>query len=784
MQVEKQTFKFLLMSIFNKLVVLLGLAGLPYVAIGQSCHLKLSGYVIDVGTQDALPDAMLSIEELNRTTFADVQGGFSFINVCAGEYHLVVTHIGCSPQRFYINLKNDTTLNIALNHNHELIREVLIKGEMYRPIETQTSSTIEKDEITANSGKNLTQNIDEIAGVSSLSNGAGIAKPVIQGMWGNRVSIINYGIAQSGQQWGVDHAPEIDPFVADHITVIKGANALAYGGVSLGGVVKIEPATIAQDPHIHGLVNYNVMTNGLGQTLNAQLEQGKKWGSWRITGTLKLIGDRRSPNYYLTNTGNREANFSALFQKDFSRRFIASFYYSQFNTEIGILRGSHVSNSTDLALAINRNEPFFTNDFFSYEIAAPRQRISHHLLKAEAKYLLNDEQMLTWRYGGQLNNRNEFDVRRSGRSEQPALSIAQNTQFVEGIYTFPLGDVGLTTGIQYNFVDNTNDNANTGRMPLIPDYRANQTSAFAIGTYNYTRWFFEFGGRFDYKDLEVLTITETLPREIERKFHQFSNYSLSAGVHYETGPFMDIKLDVGLVQRQPEVNEMYSSGLHQGLASVEYGNPNLIAEQSFKAVLDFDIKLDDNWFIQVLGYYHSIDNYIYLMPTGTFEVNISGSFPVFEYNQTDARLLGSDILVSRTLGTHWKATLVASILRGDDLKNSEALIFMPANNVLARLAYSLADGKKWRNKTIELNGKFVARQNHYNENQDFLPPPDGYFLLGLQAGTNVHFSHSSLLLNLRIDNALNTVYRDYLNRQRYFADDLGINISLRVGYNF
>jgi iron complex outermembrane receptor protein len=772
------------MSIFNKLLALLGLVGLPYLAIGQSCQFKLSGYVMDVGTQHALPDAMLLIEELNRTTFADEQGQFSFNNLCSGAYHLVVTHIGCSSQRFFINFKNDTTLYITLNHNNELIREVFIKGEIYRPTETPTSYTIEKDEITANSGKNLTQTIDEIAGVSSLSNGAGIAKPVIQGMWGNRVSIINYGIAQSGQQWGVDHAPEIDPFVADRITVIKGANALAYGGVSLGGVVKIEPASIPRDPHIHGLINYNFQSNGLGQTLNAQMEQGKKWGSWRITGTLKLIGDRTSPNYYLTNTGNREANVSALFQKDFTSRLKTSFYYSQFNTEIGILRGSHVSNSTDLALAIGRSEPFFTNDYFSYAIAAPRQRISHHLLKAEAKYLLSDEQMLTLRYGGQLNYRNEFDVRRSGRSDQPALSIAQNTQFIESIYQFPLGDVGFITGIQYNFTDNTNDNASTGRMPLIPDYRANQTSAFAIGKYTYSRWLLEFGGRFDYKDLEVLTITETFPREIERKDLQFSNYSLSAGARYEAGQMMDVKLDIGLVQRQPEVNELFSSGLHQGLASVEYGNPNLKAEQSFKAVLDFDIEAGNEWFIQALAYYHTINNYIYLMPTGDFEVNISGSFPVFIYSQTDARLLGADFLIARAIGKQWKATIVASFLRGDDLVNSEALIFMPANNALARLAYSLADGKKWRNKTLELNGKFVARQNHYNTNQDFLPPPDGYFLLGLQAGANVHFGHSSLLLNLRIDNALNTVYRDYLNRQRYFADDLGINVSLRVGYNF
>ena len=772
------------MWISNKIILIAVLAGLSLFTRGQSCQFSISGRVVDVSSGEALPDALVVLEELNQSTFANEAGVFSFSTICEGEYHITVTHVGCGTERFFIHLHADTTLTIEMHHNSELIHEVVVEGESYQPTETKTTSTLEKEDIVANTGKNLTQTIDDVAGVSSLNNGAGISKPIIQGMWGNRVSIINNGIAQSGQQWGVDHAPEIDPFTADHIKVIKGANALAYGGVSLGGVVKVEHVPIPKDPHIHGLVNYNFQTNGLGNTLNAQLEQGRNWGSWRLTGTLKLIGDRKSPNYYLTNTGNREANFSGTFQKDFSSRLKTTFYYSLFSTEIGILRGSHVSNSTDLESAIGRSEPFFTNDYFSYAINAPRQRVHHHLLKAEAKYLVNDEQMLTFRYGGQLNNRNEYDVRRAGRSDQPALSIAQINQFVEGLYNLPLGDVQLKTGIQYNYVDNTNDNASTGRMPLIPDYRSNQTSAFAIGDYAFKRWLVEFGARFDYKNLEVLSITETVPREIERQIHHFDNYSLSTGVVYKTGKYLNIKLDVGLVQRQPEVNELYSSGLHQGLASVEYGNPNLVAEQSLKTVLDFDIRVKGKWFIQALAYYHAINDYIFLKPTGEYEINISGSFPIFIYDQTDARLYGSDILVSRIINKKWKATAIASLLRGDDVRNDVPLIFMPPNNVLLRLSYAFDDNAKWRNKTIEVDGKFVASQNHLNADQDFLPAPDAYFLLGFKAGTSLHFAHSSLRFNLIIDNALNTVYRDYLNRQRYFADDLGINVSVRVGYDF
>ncbi len=772
------------MWIFNNIYSLLFIAGLPVFMLGQPCILSINGIVKDIETDAPLESAQIRLDELNQLTFTDASGHFQFSELCPGDYHISITHLGCSPQRFFIHLTVDTSLSIDLDHHTELISEVHVHGELVKD-KTQSSSTVNQLNIQSNTPKNLAQTINDVAGVSTITNGSGIAKPVIQGMWGNRVSVINNGIAQSGQQWGIDHAPEIDPFVANHITVIKGANALAYGGISLGGVVFVDPGSIPEEPHIHGLVNYAFNTNGLGHTLNGRIEQGNDWGSWRVAGTLKLIGDRNSPDYYLTNTGNREANIAATFEKNFSSRFKTSFYYSLFNTEIGILRGSHISNSSDLEAAIGKDEPFFTNPNFSYNIQAPRQRVQHHLVKVEGKYLLNDEQFVSIKYGGQINNRNEFDVRRSGRSDQPALSLQMINHFIEGFHSWQLTDAWqLKSGIQYDYTDNTNDNENTGRMPLIPDYRSNKISAYAISTYKSGKWYAELGGRFDHRQLEALTITETLPRAIERKNHLFNNYSFSGGLAYDMANWLAIKLDLGYVQRQPEVNELYSSGLHQGLASVEYGNPNLVAENSLKTIMTFDLQFNKKWFAQVTGYYHRIDDYIFLNPTGEFEVNISGSFPIFRYEQTDARLMGSDLLISYAILPELKATLIASLLQGDDLSNNIPLVFMPANNLLARLSYSFQDGKKLKNTTAWISGRYVAQQNHLLPEQDFLAAPDGYFLLDADFKTTITLGVQSLNLGLRIENIMNTRYRDYLNRLRYFADDLGRNIFLRAAYNF
>ena len=243
-------------------------------------------------------------------------------------------------------------------------------------------------------------------------------------------------------------------------------------------------------------------------------------------------------------------------------------------------------------------------------------------------------------------------------------------------------------------------------------------------------------------------------------------------------------MDLGYVQRQPEVNELYSSGLHQGLASIEYGNPNLNAENSFKTLIEIEGDLFKHGVFQVVGYYQSMQDYIFLKPTGMYEVNISGSFPVFVYDQTNATIFGSDITLAYLFAQHISASVQVSLLKGNDVKDNIPLIFMPPNNGLAKLSYTFDDGKNWSNSKVGLSGKYVAKQNHLNDDQDFVPPPEAYFLLGLEAATNRKVGNNTLQISLRVDNMLNTVYRDYLNRQRYFADDLGINFQVRLGYKF
>jgi iron complex outermembrane receptor protein len=756
---------------------------IPVCSVAQNCDLVLSGRVLDEGTDIVLPYASVYLEEVGTGVITDSTGAFRLTDLCPGTFHLEVSHVGCGQEHLFLNLRKDTTINIYLQHHTELLDEVVVHGSR-EDNTAQASSTVGKALIKRESNKNLSDLLESISGVSVLRNGSGISKPVVHGLYGNRVAILNNGILQSGQQWGNDHAPEIDPFVADHLSVVKGASALAYGGNALGSVVLVEPGSISDDPHLSGSVNYIFESNGLGNTLNTQLEKNGRFAAWRLTGTLKLRGDTRAPDYFLTNTGKREGNIALQLQKQWSKRWHTELYYSLFNTEIGILRGSHVGNLTDLESSLDRAKPFYTEDEFSYAINAPRQFVQHHMLKVESKYFISESQVIGLKYGGQLNDRKEYDVRRSGRSDIPSLSINQYAHFGEGYYQRMLNkDWRLKTGLQFQLIDNANE-AGTGILPLLPRYETYTPSAYLIMQRERGPLFLEWGGRYDYRWMEVRRFAETDPLVIEKVQKDYHNYAFSAGMKYKVHSGLKLSLNAGYMLRAPDVNELFASGLHQGVSGIEEGQENLQQERSFKVVGTVDWFWREKLFVQGLAYYQLVDDFIYLQPQEDFRLTIRGAFPVFHYEQTDARLYGTDCQITFAPVEQLKWTTKYAIVRGRDLDNSLGLVNTPADNLLSTLRYNFANRTKWQNSYVLINGRYVWRQSRIDESQDFLLPPGDYFLLGAGVGTAVKLPNGRLEFGLQFENALNTTYRDYLNRLRYFADEPGINIILRLNYTF
>ena len=783
---------------FNKLYLFLSFLILYCSStLGQDCKFSIKGSSLDESTKLPLSFVNVYVQEISNGTTSDINGVFTIDNICPGEYHLIFSHIGCDPKIILIDLKKDTTLSIQMPHT--VLGTVVIEGELTSNIDFQSSSSLSRTTIENNSNKSLGGLIENESGVNLMKNGSGISKPIVHGLYGNRLKVINNDIIQSGQDWGNGHAPEIDPLTADKITIIKGASAIEYGGGNLGSVVLLEQKKIGKEPHLHGQINYAYESNGRGNNLNLRLEKYSKRIAWRINGTIKKYGDKKSSTYFLNNTGYQEANFALSLQKSWKEKLFFDIYSSTFNTRLGILRGSQVGNITALNNALNAEIPDKTDSLFSYDLDAPKQEINHHLAKLKLKYFFNENNTITFLVAGQLNHRKEFDVRRAGRSDIPSLDLLQYTYNSEFKYTHSFKNSWEFKVGNQNIVTNNTNDPNTGILPLIPDYNNWKNGLFTTLSRKKKKANFKIGFRYDTEQQKVAQISNDLPRKIIRYENNFHNTSGLSSIKFDMSSKQSLTINSGYSQRNPGINELYSFGLHQGVSGLEEGTLDLKKEKALKNTLEYIWHPSSNFSINTLIYHQSFNGFINLIPKQKENANgelvneirttIRGAFPVFKYEQTDANIYGFDISSQFSIGNSIFGLIKYSFLKGQDIKNKIPLIYMPPNSIFGSLKYQINKSKrlnkgKFKNTEIEINNRFVFEQKNILINQDFVSPPSSYNLFGLNFSTNLILPKYKIRFFTKVNNLFNVKYRDYLNRQRYFANDLGLSVIIGLNFKF
>ena len=264
-----------------------------------------------------------------------------------------------------------------------------------------------------------------------------------------------------------------------------------------------------------------------------------------------------------------------------------------------------------------------------------------------------------------------------------------------------------------------------------------------------------------------------------RRISDYASISGVVGAIWQFAPEWSLGVNLGTGWRPPSVNELYNYGVHHGTAQFEIGNPDLQSERSIG--LDATLRhLDDATRMEFSVYNNAFSRFIYLFPDPDPQITIRGTFPTFRYEQADARILGMDasfewdVLKPVTLG------LQASMLRGDNLDTDEPLILMPGDRLIGTLAFNLGSKRRFRETEIELQSVMVREQTRVPHDADYSAPPDGYILVNASLTTSLQLKQMSVLLNLAVQNAFNTVYRDYLSRFRYFIDDPGRSIVFRM----
>jgi iron complex outermembrane receptor protein len=747
-----------------------------HIATAQSCFIDLSGAVTDVHDGSPMEQVSVYVQEVGREVWTNPKGQFSFDHLCPGTYHLTVQHIGCPLQYLLIELKADTSIALTMEHHQNMLHVVDVHDHHEGALLEQRISLLTLDEQQHTSFTDL---LSTLSGVSALGNGADVGVPIVQGLSGNRMTIVTNGVMLTGQQWATDHSPEIDVNAAGEIAVVSGAATLRYPGTHMGGIVVLDAAPIPVDPHVHGKARTTLVSNGRGIATHVRLFKGKEQLQWQVGGTFKRFGDRRAPRYFLNNTGTAQQHVNAEVRRQWGEHAEGRVQYSFYDAEFGILRGSHIGNLTDLQSAFVREVPFYTAEAFSYGIEAPRQHVKHHTLKTSIQTEWKGKEV-EWHLAGQVDDRKEFDVRRSGRSAVPALSLMQLSFQNEVLLSH---QEHWQIGVQMLGRNNWNV-PETGILPLLPNYTSFSNGLFALGRLQRNAIRAEWGARYDYTVRDIAALSTDVPREVLRFQEGWHMLSAVGSMAYRLDPKWEVLTLFALRERPPGINERYAFGLHQGVSGIEEGNIALDSERGIKASVQLRGRLNDRLHVELGGYAHYFDGYIYLQPQQEFRLTIRGAFPVFSYEQCDALLRGADLKLRYALARHWDVEATWAFVQGENRTEDLPLNFMPPLNAQLSLRYELPEWKGWRNMKLALDHRYAAQQTHWDERLDFMAPPAAYHVFDLSVGGTLKLWNVEPQLRLSVENIANTSYRDYLNRQRYFADALGRSVNVSWIQNF
>lgn len=741
------------------------------------CDNTLYLRIADKKTGETIPGATVGVAVIS--SMSDENGLAALDSVCGGILHLHIQAVGYLTYDGDVRYTSDT-LDIKLAQGGITLDDVEVQGHKQTLATTTTVTTLHEEDLDKLKGGNLAGMISTVPGVRILQTGATIGKPVVDGMHSNRLLILNNGIRQEGQQWGSEHAPEIDPFIAQSITVIKGAEAIRYGAEAIGGVVLVNPPALPADSSIHAEINLTGASNGRTGAASAMMSGNFKKIpalAWRIQGTARRGGNYRTADYYLDNTGSRELNYSAAAGYT-KAHFDADIFYSHFNSEIGIFKGSHIGSREDLLARIANGRPFDNGSFYD-SISAPKQVIKHDLLKATVHFHLNDYLHANVRYGFQLDNRQEYDIRRGGRTSLPSLNYNLYTQTLDASVEYFNGNqFKAEAGVNGLYQQNKKVDG-TATRPLIPNFNTEGAGVYATGRIMKPGYELEAGVRYDYKYLSALGYRgDTL----YGGRHTFHNISASIGGIWHASHDLEMRSNIGTAWRPPTVNELYSGGLHHGAGAVEYGDSTLASEKSIKWITSANYRKGHWLTVDMDVYAHYFSNYIYLFPTGTFSESLRGDFPVFQTTQDNARFLGADFSANARFLKYLDYTLKGSFIRAKNLTLNNYLPMIPADRIEQILRFQYEHVAFLQKSYVQLGHVFVAKQTRYDPGSDFAPPPDAYHLFNLGIGSQLIVGGHTLDINCSVDNLGNALYKDYMNRFRYYAHDIGRSFIVRLTY--
>ncbi|WP_291098706.1 MULTISPECIES: TonB-dependent receptor [unclassified Flavobacterium] len=702
--------------------------------------------------------------ELHKGTSTNENGKYFLTNLPNGKVKLTFVYVGFETQNKILDSKQkENALNIILKETAFQMDEVII-STAFNKIQSQNVMKVEHESIKSLQQKGtstLIEGLATIPGVSQVSTGTSIGKPVIRGLSGNRVLVYSQGVRLENQQFGDEHGLGLNDSGIESVEVIKGPASLLYGSDALGGVLYFNPEKFAEANTFNANFSQKLFSNTLGSNSSLGLKTSTDNWKFLVRGSYNTHSDYKIASPVRSSTSGPDGN----------RVTNTRYNESDFKTGIGYINSKFSSvfrynfNKLDLGMpdfGIAEQTTTKTTTF-------PKQGVYNNLLSLNNIFFFKNSK-LDVDLGYIANDRSEFTD-----SNVASLRMKLKTFNYDAKYHLPkFGKFESIIGIQ----GMSQTNANTGVDYLIPDAATNDFGVFGTGNYEWKSNVLQAGIRFDNRNITSenhgIIGAEGSFEAINKTFN-----SINASMGYKTNLANDLSLRLNVASgfRAPNLAELTSNGVHEGTNRYEVGNSDLKTEQNVQTDVNLEYKNSHLEFF-ANGFYNHINNYIYTSPAG----NQINGFDVFDYIQSNAKLYGGEIgLHFHPHPLDWLHFETSFETVTGKKQNGDFLPLIPANNWnnTVRTNFIIKNWLEDGFATLNVSSTF-----NQNKVSGFETKSNGYTLLNLGLGGKIKLGKTAFDVNLNGNNVLNKTYIAHLSRLKTDGiPNIGRNIVLGLNFN-
>lgn len=624
-------------------------------------------------------------------------------------------------------------------------------------------TVVNSNDLRKHSSTNIIDALSRQPGMSQITTGSGISKPVIRGLGYNRVVVVNDGIRQEGQQWGDEHGIEIDGETVNSVEILKGPASLRYGSDAMAGVIIFHDLPMLTENGIRSSLSTEYQTNNglFSYTAMTQGREDKVFWNARWTQKMAHAYQNKYDGYV----------YGSQFREQAATGHIglihnlgqARLHLSYFNSVPSIIEGERDP----------RTGAFETADGFdnikSYHHTMPYQRINHYKAVIDNTLAIGDGSM-KMTLGYQQNHRKEFEE----SPDEAGLHLQLSTVNYDIHYHTPVFDSWqLVTGIAGMYQRSTNK----GDEYLIPDYRLFDAGLFGTVSRTFRKWTLSGGLRADHRHIHSLELYDRGLLKFTDFTRNLTGYTGSAGIIYNITPRMNFRANLSRGFRAPNISELGSNGVHEGTLRYEYGNSQLKSEYSSQVDIGFDYSTYVIS-IQAAIFANQIDNFIFakqIIPAYIpFNPDLRG-LPIYEYTQGDARLYGGEISVDMHPVKNLHVDNSFSIVNARLLHQPEEARWLP---LTPAPRWNMDIRYEWPAFPLlreNLVGAYVSagmecnlRQNHFYAVDDTETATPSYTLFNAAIGTDIQVKGRRIAtVSINGNNLTDRAYQHHLSRLKH-----------------